>query len=228
MPNGEQVLSFIQRSLSIITRATSAFVSSSWQNRAFFIFYLVSLVAGIAVSASGIKQVLSQKRCPEESSQVTASDQFTPPKIVVDVSGAVERPGIVELESGQRLADAIAVAGGIQATADFAFVSQQLNLAQELHDQDKVHIPFFRTSTASQSSSDGQSTAATEPVVTSSNSLISLNNATMEELMQLDGVGEKRAEAIIQNRPFAVLRDVVDTGAITEGVFESIEDAISL
>lgn len=57
---------------------------------------------------------------------------------------------------------------------------------------------------------------------------ISLNSATKEDLMKLPGIGEKKAELIIQNRPFKTLEDVMKIKGIKEGIFAKIKDNLSL
>ena len=62
-------------------------------------------------------------------------------EIVVDVAGAVEKPGVYTLPSGSRIGEALVVAGGLSAQADREWVARTVNLAAELEDGAKIYIP---------------------------------------------------------------------------------------
>ncbi len=62
-------------------------------------------------------------------------------KIWIDIGGAVKKPGLYPLDQGDRLARAIKAAGGFSHAADKYYLNQQLNLAQELKDGQKIYIP---------------------------------------------------------------------------------------
>lgn len=62
--------------------------------------------------------------------------------IIVDISGAVERPGVFTLENGARLADLINFSGGVTTEVSQKWLSRNLNLASILKDQQKVYVPF--------------------------------------------------------------------------------------
>ena len=62
--------------------------------------------------------------------------------VVVDVSGAVNKPGLYKINEGSRVGDAVALAGGISSDASIIYVSKILNLAQKIHDSEKIYIPF--------------------------------------------------------------------------------------
>jgi competence protein ComEA len=61
--------------------------------------------------------------------------------LLVDVAGAVERPGLYRLTAGSRVGDAISAAGGYAATVDLDLAARQLNLAERVTDGGKVHVP---------------------------------------------------------------------------------------
>ena len=57
---------------------------------------------------------------------------------------------------------------------------------------------------------------------------ISLNSASKEDLMKLPGIGDKKADLIIQNRPFKSVEDVMKIKGIKEGIFAKIKDHLAL
>jgi competence protein ComEA len=69
-------------------------------------------------------------------------DENTVSKLIVDVGGAVENPGVYEFKVGSRINDALVAAGGLSVDANRDFVSRQINRAQVLHDGIKIYIPY--------------------------------------------------------------------------------------
>lgn len=108
--------------------------------------------------------------------------------MLVQVSGAVAQPGLVEVPPGSRVADAVDAAGGLTESADLAGV----NLARPAADGEHVHVPTA-----------GESQAGEGPV--------SINTAPAAELEELPGVGPVLAARIVADReangPFASLDD---------------------
>lgn len=100
--------------------------------------------------------------------------------VVVYVSGAVKRPGIVRLRDGDRVGDAIEAAGGARRSADLAAV----NLAARVADGQQVQVPGR--------AAGGGASGAAGPV--------SLSSATLEQLDGLEGVGPGLAQKIIDYR----------------------------
>jgi len=141
--------------------------------------------------------------------------------IVVDVAGAVARPGIVELPAGSRIADAIDAAGGFATDADLAAASE-INLAQALVDGQQVRVPRIGEGTAS---APNASAAPGTGGGGSGDGLVNVNTATPEELEALPGIGAVTVQKIVaarQERPFSSLQDMVDRGVIHRGQLEDI------
>ena len=110
-------------------------------------------------------------------------------RVVVDVVGAVRRPGLYRLPQGSRIADAVTRAGGATPKADLA----QVNLAAPLADGEQVVVPK-RGAVAGPASSGGGATpgAPSAPV--------QLSTATLEQLDTLPGVGPVTAQQILDYR----------------------------
>ena len=106
----------------------------------------------------------------------------TAPRLVVDVAGAVRQPGIYRLETGTRVDDAVAAAGGATAHADLTAV----NLAAPLSDGEQIVVPA-RGAAGAGSASAGST-------------IVDLNSATAEQLDALPGIGPSTAAKIVAYR----------------------------
>jgi competence protein ComEA len=107
-------------------------------------------------------------------------------RVVVDVVGAVRRPGLYRLEQGSRIADAIARAGGATPKAHLA----QVNLAAPLADGEQVVVP--RRGAPGAALPAGSAGAPSAPV--------QLSTATLEQLDSLPGIGPATAQKILDYR----------------------------
>jgi competence protein ComEA len=132
--------------------------------------------------------------------------------LVVHVSGAVNRPGLVTVAGPARIADVVAGAGGASLGADLG----SLNLAARVHDGDQIVVPLIGSP---------PSAAGIE------NRGIDLNRATAGELEALPGVGPVLAERIVAyrelNGPFAAVEDLLDVGGIGEAKLAAMRNAIA-
>lgn len=127
----------------------------------------------------------------------------TPKLLVVDVVGAVRRPGLVRLAEGSRVADAIARAGGLRRGAERAGV----NFAAPVSDGQQVVVPQ-RGAAVAAGAGAGSAAASTGPV--------SLSSATAEQLDTLPGVGPVTAEKIVAYRQqHGAFRSVDELDAIS-------------
>ena len=139
--------------------------------------------------------------------------------IFVDIKGDVKKPGVYQMKAGDRVKDAIDAAGGLTAEAD----SQKVNLAQRVEDQMVIVVPKV-----------GEEAEAIPAGVTSKETSkegkVNINTATVEELKTLKGVGEKKAEAIIEyrkkNGSFKTKEDLMKVRGIGKKLFESFEERI--
>ena len=136
--------------------------------------------------------------------------------IKVDLAGAVKNPGIYQLEIGQRMADLIDKAEGFTEDVSKGFLAKKFNLATELKNEAKVYIPFEGEIVSGEQGSNLEK------------GKISINYASAEELETLSGVGEKRAEDVIGNRPYSQLLELVDKNVFSQSLFESIEGELTL
>ncbi len=151
---------------------------------------------------------------PADEAQTVAATE-----IVIDVAGAVARPGLHRLHVGDRVGDAIEAAGGFAPRVDLAETSESLNLAQPLEDGTKVLVPELGVDRPAARVAGGASVGG----------LIDLNHADQAELESLPGIGPVTAGKIIAARaqsPFASVRDLRTRGLVGESVFGDIEHLV--
>ena len=145
------------------------------------------LLAGRFVLGAGTTTVAPLPPPPAESAGVTG---LPAARVVVDVVGAVRRPGLYRLEQGTRIADAVARAGGATGKADLWMV----NLAAPLADGEQVVVP--RRGTAAAAAGGGAAGAGPAPTT----GPLQLSTATLDELDSLPGIGPVTAQKILDYR----------------------------
>ncbi len=175
----------------------------------------------------------------------------------VDVSGAVLNPGVFCLSEGSIVNDAIQKAGNFNPQAyAFKYIAQRVNLARELTPEEKIYIPFLNdvvcnfvvdenVKKTSEVVKEIDKSQAIEKVVTKdeeeekkdvvtkeekekSSDCININTDSKEKLMELTGVGETRAQDIIEGRPYSDIEDIKNVKGIGDATFEKIKDSICI
>lgn len=162
---------------------------------------------------------------PAAASVASASSEIEeePDELLVHVAGAVRQPGIVILEPGSRIGDAVAAAGGPTPDADV----HRLNLAAPVVDGLQVRVPVEGELVAPtgiapevDSDSDGRS------------SRVNVNTATETELEALPGIGPSLAAAIAEwrrvNGPFATVDDLLSVPGIGPAKLDGLADHVAL
>jgi competence protein ComEA len=154
-----------------------------------------------------------------------ASATATTSPIVVDVEGAVQRPGLHRLAGSSRVGDAITAAGGYSAAVDIAGAAARLNLAALLEDGAKIHVPALGDAV----SVDPLATAGGGSPTTGG--LIDINHASSGELETLPGIGEVTAAKIIaarEEQPFAAIEDLLGREVVGSATMDKIRELITV
>lgn len=158
-------------------------------------------------------------------------------ELIVDVQGAVMRPGLQRLAAGTRVGDAIAAAGGFSPQVDAAGAAANLNLAEPLIDGVKVHVPARGATppvgggpngAAASPSPDAQAQPTAGAVA---GGLIDLNLADSALLDTLPGIGPVTAAAIIAARevtPFQSVEDLRTRGVVGPATYEGIRALVTV
>ncbi|WP_420912270.1 helix-hairpin-helix domain-containing protein [Actinomyces naeslundii] len=150
--------------------------------------------------------------------------------VVVHVTGAVIRPGVVTLGEGSRVNDAISAAGGVSPDAD----TQQLNLARVLTDGEQIRVPRIGEvlpDPAPQSgaaATPGAGTDPGKPGAGSASGTVNINTASASDLEKLPGIGPALAQRIVEYRdshgPFASVDALTDVPGIGKAKLEALRE----
>ena len=172
------------------------------------------------------EEMLVSSNTTNSVKEITSEDKE---KIIIHITGAVKTPGIVKLDEGSRIEDAINKAGGLTETADIS----KVNLAYVLEDGVKIKIPSNTDIGDLEeniiSSESGENVV--EDVDNSSQSTsLNINKATEQELQGLPGIGPSLASKIIDyrntNGNFSSVEDIKNVNGIGDSKFENIKDYI--
>jgi competence protein ComEA len=158
-----------------------------------------------------------------------SASAHTAAELVIDVQGAVKRPGVVLLAPGARVADALAAAGGYSGQADLNAAAASLNLAALLTDGAQVYVPIIGAPVAG-GGTGGASGGGSGTGAGSGSTLININVATPEELEALPGIGPVTVQKIVAARaeqPFTTVDEMVEREVIDRGQLEDIRDLVT-
>lgn len=192
-----------------------------------------------------------KKDTEEKTTEEIVDTKLT--KIKVDIKGAVKKPGVYELDSNSIINDVIKVAGGLKSDAS----TKYLNLSKKV--QDEMVINIFTNSeikkmkqpstdecvvnTEDLKSCEEAAVIVTKPSTSNnsentnnenviSDNKVSINTGTLEELMTLSGIGESKAQAIIdyrnKNGNFTKIEDLMNVSGIGETIYNKIKDNLKL
>lgn len=144
-----------------------------------------------------------------------------PQTIMVDMKGAIQKPGVYEAQQGERVIDLIERAGGFSEAAD----QSKVNLAMYVEDQMVIAIPKVGEEVAGITVETG---VGNQP----KGDKVNINTADEAELETLPGIGPSKSAAIIEYRsttgPFKAIEDIQSISGIGEKTFEKLKDKISI
>ena len=172
------------------------------------------LVLGVGAAASPVASELPDPFASPGASMASSGGQM----LVVDVEGAVLHPGIIELPTGSRVADAIAAAGGYGPDADLKAAAAQVNLAALMRDGQQIVVPAIGAPAAS-----GGGGAI--------GGLVDLNSADAATLDGLPGIGPVTVQKTIAARtekPFSSVNELVTRKVLTQAQLDKIRDLVTV
>ena len=191
---------------------------------------IVYILIGIVVVIASIKliDIYYQNNNEKITIQNVLTTEDEPEKIEneiikVYVTGEVKNQGVIELEQGSRIVDAIEKAGGQTEEANL----KNVNLAYELEDGQKIYIPNKSEENTNEITDDG----VTE-IDSKENDTININKANEKELQELNEIGESLASSIIKyredNGKFKNIEDLKNVPGIGESKFSNIKEKIKV
>ena len=180
-------------------------------------------------NSSSKEEIVDIFKEPEEIKEEESNSK----KVIVDIKGMINNPGVYEVDSNLRVNDVIELAGGLKEGAD----TSNINLAKLVSDEMTIIIysteevlekfkqevcicncPYIQNDACINSNNDSN--------------LININTAGIEELTTLPGIGDVKAEAIIKYRSevgkFKTKEELLNVEGIGEALFEKIKDNITV
>ena len=143
--------------------------------------------------------------------------------IVVDVVGAVRKPGVYDFAQGARVIDAVRAAGGLLPGAE----PQAVNLARPLVDGEQIVVPKKGETPAAAAPGTGGGGSAQQP-----GGKVNINSATAGDFENLPGIGPVLAQKIVdyrdQHGPFRSIQDLMKVSGIGQKKFDSLQAYVTV
>ena len=192
-------------------------------------FLLLTLLCGVFASLYVVEVTAEEAYiCPK--TDVSTETSTSSDEVVVDIKGAVVNPGIYRVQESAIVHDIIVLAGGLTEDAD----TSNLNLSKKVTDEMVITV-YTHEEVEKLEKQDAIVEADKDSSKTDDKSetgLISLNTATLEELMSLPGIGESKGKSIIQYREncgrFTKKEDLLNISGIGEKVYAELEAYITI
>lgn len=187
---------------------------------------VIGVVAvAVALSGSGGQVVEAPDRsfgaAPNRNAMLAGGAE-----VVIDVTGAVTKPGVYHLAVGSRVGDAIDAAGGFSPRVDAEKVASAINLAATLTDGLQVHVPSRDDPSSTPGTGGGASGAGS-----GASRATNLNTATQSELEALPGIGPVTAAKIIESRsatPFTSVEQLRERKLVGEKTFDQLKSLVTV
>ena len=197
------------------------------------IIILVALVVSYVLS-------LDNKEVSAENVEITKTDVTNvTSKVYVDIKGSVKKPGVYQVPADSIVWDIVNLSGGFTKNA----YTKNINLSQKVKDEMVIYV-FSKSEMSKMNNTVKTDTACTTNVINydncitieknateTSTSLVNINTASKEELMNVSGIGASKADSIIAYRiktPFSKIEDIMNVSGIGESLFAKIKKYITV
>jgi len=185
------------------------------------IFLIGGCLLGFGILST---KIFSQK----DSIEIIESESDNKSKLIVEISGSVEKPGVYSFLEGARVEDALIASGGLSKDADRQWVAITLNRAEKIKDGQKIYIPSVNQSNVLSAKSSSGGVGALQNPITNQQSKININLASQKDLESLWGIGPVTAQNIIEQRPYSSVEELLAKKILKENVYERNKDLLSV
>ena len=214
----------------------------------FITFVLIVIIIIIAIINKNRLIKESNTKIIKNEEKFKINNEFD--TIRVDIKGAVNKPGVYEVEEDTIINELIEMAGGLTEEADTSII----NLAKKLANEDLIIIytkeevnnsnivdtvvkevmgecicPNIQNDGCINNEIDDTISNYEKEDEEERKDLVNINTASKEQLMELNGIGESKADAIIeyrQNNKFKNIEDITNVSGIGQALYEKIKDSI--
>ena len=205
-----------------------------------FIIIFIIFTAYTVIDTYSLKEPKEEKKEVTIKKQAKEDKETVSQKVLIDVKGEVNTPGVYELTVDNTVIDAIKKAGGLTSQSD----TSNINLSKKLEDEmviivyskeeikemnKEIECPPCNDVCITKEDEKALLEEETEEKITGK---VNLNEADIEALQTLDGIGEVKAKAIIdyrdKNGPFKQIEDIKNVSGIGDSVYEKIKDNITV
>ena len=180
----------------------------------------ISVIIIVTIGIYIFKQTQDNEINYYETEEYTKTEDSKKDQITIHIAGEVNNPGIVILDEGARIVDALEAAGGETPNADI----NKLNLAYVLEDGEKLYIPNKNEEETEYVTKGNENQTGTTK--------ININTAQIEELSTLPGIGEATANKIIEyrkeNGKFEKIEDIKNVPGIGDSKFQNIKEMLKV
>lgn len=195
------------------------------------IIILVALVVSYVLS-------LDNKEVSAENVEITKTDVTNvTSKVYVDIKGSVKKPGVYQVSADSIVWDIVNLSGGFTKNA----YTKNINLSQKVKDEMVIYV-FSKNEMLKMNENVKTDTTCTTNIINydncittekneTSTSLVNINTASKEELMNVSGIGASKADSIIAYRiktPFSKIEDIMNVSGIGESLFDKIKKYITV
>ena len=195
-----------------------------------FLFFACAIFMTLYISEATAEEAYV---CPKEevANNTIAEETIEDETVTVDIKGAVVNPGVYRVSKNSIINDVIVLAGGLRDDADTSNINLSKNVSsemmitiytkEEVAMQEKVDTIIENNPSSTNSKTDEENTT-----------LVNLNTADVEELMLLPGIGEAKANLIIEYRdscgPFTSKEELMYIKGIGESIYAKLESFITV
>lgn len=211
------------------------------------------ILLGIAIILTGIIFVLyknnqskneevidifkeKEETIEEQKTENEEKEKNNVEKVVVDIKGMVNNPGVYEVENSARVNDVITLAGGLKEGADTSLINLAKIVTDEMtiiiYSQEEILEKYKEEVCICECPEITNDACIDNSKKTQEDKIININTATKEELMTISGIGNSKAEQIIkyreENGNFNIIEDIKNVPGIGDSLFEQIKAYITV